>query len=109
MTDYERSRRLVVRAKEEAPVVAAKIAERAVSSTTDETPRYPGGRPKQYEAPRSDVAKALGVGETTLREAESHVAAVEDLGVPAGVRQTTVWSVRESAMEADGRDIRAIV
>lgn len=80
LTDFERSKRLVTRAKEEAPVVAAKIAERAISAESAENSKKLSdgrGRPSRYEAPRSEVAKALGIGETTLREAEQHVSAVE--------------------------------
>ena len=54
-----RSKRMVARAQDEAPTVTAKIG-----------------------PPRAEVANALGIGETTLREAEQHVAAVEDLGAP---------------------------
>lgn len=80
LTDYERSKRLVARAEEEAPVVAAKMEERVISGMVPENSKKLSdgrGRPSRYEAPREEIAKALGVDEKTIRNAEAHVAAVQ--------------------------------
>ena len=103
LTDHERSKRMVARAQAEAPTVAAKIAERAVSAESAETPKHAGGRPSRYEAPRSEVAKALGVGETTLREAEQHVSAVESTPALAPLPQAKALRAAEALKDPDTR------
>lgn len=70
LTPIERSRELVKNAEEIAP----KIADR-ISSESDE--KDSRGRKSEYEAPKEDIARAIGVGKTTLIEAEQHVVAVE--------------------------------
>ena len=84
-------------------MVAAKIAERAVSVTTTETGRHPGGRPAKSEAPREAVAKALGVSEPTLRRAESHVAAVEVTPALAGMPQAKALRVEQALKDPETR------
>lgn len=66
LTPYEQARELV----RKAPVVAEALAAKSA-------PKTPRGEPRQMAAPKADVAQALGIGETTLREAEQHVATAE--------------------------------
>ena len=100
LTDYERSKTLVTRALEEAPVVAAKIAEKEalISSAVDENSKKltdGRGRPSRYGTPRDEVAKALGVGKATLVRAEQHVAAVEEFP-EIGAETPQATAIREA-------------
>lgn len=113
LTDVERSKRLVARAKEEAPVVAAKMAERknrlsAPSAEISQKVADGRGRPAHYKAPRQEVARALGVAEGTLRKAESHVAAVEQFPeIGADTPQATAIREAEHLRELPQDDIEA--
>lgn len=112
LTDAERSKRLVVRAKAEAPTVAAKMAERDALISAESAEIKPEGRGgagrgqgrhPRYEAPRAEVAKALGVGETTLREAEAHVAAVESTPTLAPLPQAKALRAAEALKNPETR------
>lgn len=71
LTAIEASKHLAWKAQQAAAAIAAK----RLSAESAESPRM--GRPPKQVVARSEVADALGVGETTIREAEQHVAAVE--------------------------------
>lgn len=70
LTPYELAKSLVRKATQVAPALA-----RRISSESEE--KDPRGRKPQYEAPKSEVAQALGVGVARLVAAEQHVAAAE--------------------------------
>lgn len=107
LTAYELSKQRV----EEARRVAAELATR-VSADSAETGNH-GGRPSVYGVARADVADALGIGEARLREAEQHVAAVEQYphlaNQPQSVAVEYARAVEEqpdlAAIEAPPRDI----
>jgi ParB-like chromosome segregation protein Spo0J len=66
LTPYEESKKLVADAGEIAPLLS--------SAVEDKTPR---GKKRQYEVPKKEVARALGVSVGKLVNAEQHVAAVK--------------------------------
>lgn len=75
LTDVKRSKRLVRRAEETAPILAERRAELRAESAQKSPSR---GRPPADAPSRREVTQALGVRETTFREAEAHVEAVEE-------------------------------
>jgi ParB-like chromosome segregation protein Spo0J len=66
LTPYEQSKELVKKAKKIAPVISTAVVEKDSR-----------GRKTQHEAPKKDIAQALGIGASSLVRAEQHVAAVE--------------------------------
>jgi ParB-like chromosome segregation protein Spo0J len=74
LTPYEVSKEIVDEAKKVAPLVAAAEKDGDLSSTVEDKKPRPGRR--TYEAPKKEVAKAIGESVGTLVRAEQHVAAV---------------------------------
>jgi ParB family chromosome partitioning protein len=68
LTPFEASKRIVKQAENAAPFISAAIAEKKGGETR--------GRKSTYEAPKDDVAKAIGISGASLRNAEQHVEAV---------------------------------
>lgn len=66
LTDAERSREMVRKAREMAPLLSSKL---------EDKPSRPGRR--TYAAPKADVAQALGVGVAEVVRAEQHVATMD--------------------------------
>jgi ParB-like chromosome segregation protein Spo0J len=68
LTPYELSREIVRQASKVAPLISTKVVE-------IEKPKK-AGRKSTYEAPKKDVAQAIGESTSNLVRAEQHVAAV---------------------------------
>lgn len=68
LTPFEASRQLVTKAEKVAPIISVTMTEKKSGETR--------GRKSQHQAPREDIANAVGVSEATLRRAEEHVEAV---------------------------------
>lgn len=62
LTDHERSRDLTTRAQSTAKAISSKLEE-----------KQPQGRRSTYEAPKADIAKAIGSSVGSLVRAEQHV------------------------------------
>lgn len=66
LTPYEASKQIVKNANKIAPILSSPIED-----------KKPRGHKRQYEAPKKDVAQAIGVSTGALVNAEKHIAAVE--------------------------------
>lgn len=75
LTPYERAKSTVAEARRVAPRISAKLAENAQLHHGEDKAERPGRR--TYEAPKSDVAEAIGVSVGKLVKDEQHVAAAE--------------------------------
>jgi hypothetical protein len=78
LSPFERSKATLTDAKKVAPIIAGKRAEQAAHSPTSLS-EVGEDRPwrRTYDAPKSDVAQALGVSVGKLVKDEQHVAAAE--------------------------------
>lgn len=68
LTPFEASRQLVKQAETVAPFISDAVSEKKEGETR--------GRKSHHEAPKEEIAKAIGVSDATLRRAEQHVEAV---------------------------------
>lgn len=92
LTEFEKARRWVEKAEEVAPKLEERRAELSAKVGGDTNASAPGRRPEPTPS-KKEIAQALGVPETTLRRAESHVRAVEQLGVSASLPQATALKI----------------
>jgi ParB-like chromosome segregation protein Spo0J len=84
LSDLERDSVLVADAEDIAPVISNKLLE---IKSPDKNPKKAGRKPK-HEAPKEDIAKALGVSHATLTRAEQHVEAAEKYPELTGIINT---------------------
>jgi ParB/RepB/Spo0J family partition protein len=91
LTEGERAR--TFRASKHLVESAKKAAE--VLSTESVGKPKPRGQQPTYGSPKKEVAAALGIGTTTLVEAEQHIATAERFPFMQGWRQSQVLAIRE--------------